>query len=428
MIGSHMLLILLTTLIASQGWEIIDQTDEEWASPEVQFDETVINPWDYVQSIHDDIHSVACHAFFTQTDGGFKWRLIIVGKDKLVVLQDWIVFLELNLPFDACGAVFSRNGQYSIVEGWTYEEDSPPEAKALLVRIDNGETTIFDPEPDDTACGLLLADDGTVVGVGRDFFIDYSPDLISTEIHDYEDLYIRHIGFSADSRVIILENVVDRPREILAFDWGGRLLWTTDIGDRTLANPVEVSMDGSLVGASFIHQGFMLLDGMTGEVLTEQFAGCQSSMAAISPDGSLIAIPTAFHPELHPVEQPDNLFLASVEELCASGSGEEILPPEGWGYTVGGISNTGEILICAFQSASPWDKKLALVDRNGELIWCSRVWSREEHKFTISPSFYNIDARLRSILYNISPDGSLVVYMDRETGHIHILSCKEAST
>ncbi|MCK4506370.1 MAG: hypothetical protein KAW14_12215 [Candidatus Aegiribacteria sp.] len=409
-----MLFVILAIVVGSHGFEILDQTDQEWVAPGYQIEETVINPFDYVESIGQSTPSVACYAFFPNPEDETVWRLIIVGRDKLVVLQeDWESPFELNLPFDTVGAVFSRNGRYVIVREGTYTND-----QAMLINIDSVEVSYFDPTPDDTKCGLVLADNGTVAGVGHDFLIDFSLDLKSSEVREYTDLYIRNIGISADSRIIVLENVIDRPREIMAFDWDGRFLWTVDIGDRTVVDPLAVSSDGSFAAASFTSDGFMLLDGITGRILTEQFVGYQSSYASISSDGSRLAIPTALSID----GRPDNMILAITDDLCRSGTLEEYRPQPGWGYSPKDINNNGECLITIFRTSSPWDSRLGLVDRNGELIWCSELWTGSEHNFSIAPNYYNIDLRLRSILGQISPVGSCAVYMDKDTGYIHILN------
>ncbi|MCK4506369.1 MAG: hypothetical protein KAW14_12210, partial [Candidatus Aegiribacteria sp.] len=276
----------------------------------------------------------------------------------------------------------------------------------------------FDPTPDDTRCGLVLADNGTVAGVGHDFLIDFSSDLMSAEIREYADLYIRNIGISADSRIIVLENVIDRPREIMAFDWDGRLLWTVDIGDKTVVCPIAVSMDGSLSAVTFASDGFILMDGATGEVLAEQYPGCQASYVSISADGSHLAFPTA----LQIGDRPYNMVLTHTEELNRSGTGQEFLPEEGYRYNPSDVNNTGYCLFSIFRIGASDYTKLGLIDSDGDLIWCSRVMNGLNREFSIAPNYYNIEIKLRSILRIITPSGSIFIYMDSETGNIHINS------
>ena len=408
-----MSLLLLTILIGVHGFEIPDQTDLEWVAPGYQIEEIVINPYDYVQSIGETTPSVACYVFFPNPEEDF-WRIIIVGKDKLVVLQeDWESPFELNLPFDAVGAVFSRSGKYVIIREGTYTND-----QAIRVNIETGEVTYFDPTPDNIQCGLLLADDGAVLGVLNNGFVDFSDDLYSADILEYDNLSARHIGYSADCRIIVLENVKDRPREIMAFDRDGMNLWSIDIGEISVSSWITVSSSGNYALVPSTSDGIKLIDATSGDILTDILPGCQSAFTCMTVDGFHLAIASA----LSPGTRPNDLILATLESLHRSDSRKEYIAETGWAYTPVGISSDGDCLLSISQTGPPGGSRLGLINNNGEVIWYSKYWDRLFNVFSISPNFYNLDINLRSIIRELAPGGSCLIYMDKCTGNIHIVS------
>jgi hypothetical protein len=318
----------------------------------------------------------------------------------------------MSFPFEAAGAVFSRNGSYTIIREGEHQDE-----QAILVDLSSGETQFFDPTPDGHICGLLLADTGDIVGVGTNYFLVFNPGLSAAEYIEYPDFSLRHLGMSAGTEILVFEDVFDSPREIRAFDWDGKPRWSIETGQMALANNLAVSDDGSLVGASFITDGFKVIDGSTGAILRDEFPGQQTSVASISQNSSRILVPE--------ISSPSQV----LRSLSVNPQGSQLEididtdfePQSGWGFATGDVCNSGSCLISAYINGPPGDDRLALIDEMGALVWCSRLWSRTERNYTISPNYYNSDYRLRTVLNRLSPDGSLIAYMDRETGQIHII-------
>jgi len=87
-----MLLIFMTALSVIPGWEIIDQTDEDWIAPGYSVATLhQIDPVEYAGSSMSetmDVLSIQCYSVFIDTPDGEKWQVILLFGDKLVLLQE----------------------------------------------------------------------------------------------------------------------------------------------------------------------------------------------------------------------------------------------------------------------------------------------------------------------------------------------------
>ncbi len=122
-IDMHLLLMALIGITTTQP-AILDQTDEEWTAPGYNvIEEVSINPLDYGEPIswgencNGPTASIGCQGFFVPTENGEKWRIIMLLKDKIVVLQEGEEAREILLTCSPRGIIYSRNGNYALIVG-----------------------------------------------------------------------------------------------------------------------------------------------------------------------------------------------------------------------------------------------------------------------------------------------------------------------
>lgn len=407
----YCIVYLALSLATTVSVDILDNADGEWIAPGYSVTERVlIDPYDYVMVMENDPRNIACQAFFVDTELGEKWRVIMVGSDKLVILQeDWEAPFEVVLPFSAFGAIYSRGGHFVIVKDGTadYNQD-----QALYVDIDRNITKYFDPTPDERwRNGMAVSDNGAVTAIGKDYIIDFDENLALSSIREYEETNFRYICTSATDAIIVMENVYDRPREIVAFDWDGNRLWEVDTGERTVVTQFGVSEDGSLVGASFIRNGILVIDGNTGRILWEHFDGMQASGIAFSPDNTHMAIPVPLEigelPNSFLVTDTANQFDDNDEIWCTPSSKWYFLFPDI-------INNDTNVLFHSQDVECLQITRVCLLDSDGILIWSSVPVRSNERSFYPSGNSSNFDYLLHGYPLALSMTEARVVYQGED--------------
>ena len=407
----YCIIYLALSLPTTVSVDILDSTDGEWIAPGYSVTELVlIDPWDYVTVIENDPRNIACQAFFVDTEQGEKWRVIIVGSDKLVVLQeDWEFPMEVVLPFSAYGAIYSRGGHFVIVRDGIADMNMD---QALYVDIDRNITKYFDPTPDGRwRNGMAVSDNGVVTAIGKDYILDFDENLALSSIREYEETYFRYRCTSATDEIIVMENVYDRPREILAFDWNGNRLWEVDTGERTVVTQFGVSEDGSLVGASFIGNGISVIDGNTGRILWERFDGMQASRIAFSPDNTHMAIPVP----LEPGGRPNNFVVTDTRKQFDDNDEICYIPSRLWRLLLPKyINNNSFTLFLGQNRDSHHVIYYGILDINGSLIWSSELVKSNEHSFDPIGNSFNFDNLLHGPPLALSMTEARVVYQGED--------------
>lgn len=358
----YCIVYLAISLATTVSVDILDNADGEWIAPGYSISEDIlINPFDYVTNIKNDPKNIACHAFFVDTEDGEMWRVIMVGSNRMVVLQENRENpMVVDFPFDAYGAVYSRGGRFVIIrDGELNTAD-----EALHIDIDNNIVRSFDPTPDGQQCGLFLSDNGTVAGMGTDIIVDFSQDLSTATVRHYDETYLRFHCSSAYDEIIVAENAYSRPREIVAFDWDGNELWTANTGDRTVVDPLAVSLDGTRIGVSFARSGAMIIDGDDGRILWEGFNGLQTSRIVFSPDASSAAFPAS----MSTGEFPYNFIALSFNEDDSFAERNWYMASSIWHALVPRyIDNNRNTLFYACKNESVLFRYCLCI--SGELIW-----------------------------------------------------------
>ncbi len=407
----HLLLIAFIGITTTQPG-ILDQTDEELTAPGYYIAEDIcIDPFIYISNMSNDPKNIACQAFFVDTEQGEKWRIIMVGSNRLVVLQeDMEIPLEVSLPFEAWGATYSRGGRFVIVRGGTGDRSID---QALYFDVANNITRIIDPSPDEHQCRLLLSDTGRIIAYKSGCFFIYDEYLNYTGYVKYDDMNFRFTTSSYTDNIIVTENVIDRPREILAFDWDGNLLWECDTGDRTVVTQLAVSQDGSIVVVPFTEHGIMVIDGNTGSLFWEYFDGMQTSTVAISPDNSYMSIPIPT--EIG--ELPNNFMVAGT-------SGDfngniQCQPSSRWHFLYPDFINDHRYVLFHTQDINnPQTIRRCLLAPNGALVWSSEPVNSGDLSFIPSANSFNNDYNLIGYPIALSSIEPRFVYQAEDGIHI----------
>ena len=85
----YYIIYLALSIATSVSVDVLDNTDGEWIAPGYTVSEDIlINPFDYVTNIENHPKNIACYAFFVDTEDGEMWRVVIVGSNRMVVLQE----------------------------------------------------------------------------------------------------------------------------------------------------------------------------------------------------------------------------------------------------------------------------------------------------------------------------------------------------
>jgi len=146
----------------------INPTDTEWTAPGVVVEELArVDLLAYGEPMNVGDESgrphLACQAFFIDTEEGVRWRVVVVYRDKVVVLDQNCEPREIYPGYDDCRyAVFSPNGRYVLV-GAEVGTEQAPECVYTLLGIEDASALRF---PRTFAYGrepvFWVADDGSV--------------------------------------------------------------------------------------------------------------------------------------------------------------------------------------------------------------------------------------------------------------------------
>ncbi len=406
----HIMLMVLIGITTTQP-AILDQTDEEWTAPGYRIVEEVsINPLDYGEPIswgencNGPTASIGCQAFFIPTEDGEKWRIIILLKDKLVVLQEDEEVRDIPLTCNPWSVIYSRNGKYVLVLGSVLEgsRDAIYSVEAEHVNIETGEVRTFQPLQNTGWTGMqFVNDDGSI------YRWDYTA---SNQLEYYDSdlnrMYAREINIGWGSRwahasggsiIAFLEigNI------LTVYDKTGELLWERELDVDLPSNPL-VSANGSVVLLA-TSSGLECYDGFTGEFLWEEF-----DTRASSP------VPSVFGYAWVAALRGSGLALGSNAE-----SRESIIdikyPAEAW--THGGpyaVAANGAFIAGSASKPPKYLnnhlRKILYFNCEGEILWMSSIFSIASNSLTLDRS-NNSELEL-GIGSNIQSDGKRFIYSD----------------
>lgn len=391
LISSLFMLILL-----SSNSILFEPFASEWTNPEATVvSEESIDLLQYgnplISSYPDDLPHLACQAFFVEEINGAIWRINILYRDKLFVLQHNTESIEIFPGFSDCRyAIFSANGRYALVGAET-GSDINPECTYSLIDVDK-KTVIRFPITFDEALEPVfwIGTDGSVAMLahGRrelrnslqtiqqaaipDTIFFYDSNLTLAGYHATQNgspLAVR----SADGSLMILKT----GDTITCLDNSGNLLWERAIS--ALSNhsteqfySLRLSADGSTFALSY-STGLFIFNAFSGHLLNTCSDFIFNTSLALSTTGNLWAgtyntfadVPqeSCMDIEYIVTGKRDNTGYTIVEGR-AEGACSAIIP-------ILFVSNEGEIIVCSRHQNSSVDRYFNLISRDGDLIWRS---------------------------------------------------------
>jgi hypothetical protein len=414
----------MTTLLASQGWDAINQSDDEWITPGYSVATLhQIDPVDYAGSNMSetrDVLSLQCYSVFVDTPDGDKWRVILLFGDKLVLLQEDSEVREFSIPDPGARDMrISPNGRWCIVTYRPHNLDDgvnwiERESRRELFDLDTGDRYNLD-QIRLTQDFALVSDNGELLVIRQECwefnFIQgiafYNP--ISGNIKEIEYFFGngQYYSRSADGSLTIVTESADQGY-LRAYDSRWHQVWR--IPAQGHSEPI-ITPDGELVYLVW-GTGLTVLDGDTGRTISKLFGGRNIRLPVLSSGGMYLAFEMFEYPDS--TCQASNWFIvAPVSSWLDDHRVIQLdLDPEIWAVPFPeGISDTGNVL---FRVYSPWRstfRKWGLLDNTGNLIWFSETFMTpgdpdpetgyDERSF----AWFNKDNP-----HAISSDGSRIIY------------------
>ena len=296
-----MLALIVSVLLAQSSLSSNTVPEDWWVAPGWTISSLVtIDPAEYAAPILHDAYYA--DAFIVSSGDKEVWRVVIVGDDKVVVLQeDWTSPREYILPSLTRRVATSTNGRFiavqSLREGaertvasdYIYHGDT-----AVLIDIDNWTAETFDPAPGGASAGLLVSGSGRVIGV-TDSNQDQLPGF---NVYDRENLSaapefvevkhsFRYFSFAKEKDVFVAGLPGYGFPAMGAFDWDGNLLWVFRIEEGDFPVDVQITPDGNTVFCLTRNGSIYKLDGRTGGILdSAEYAWPSNSMVTAVSNGS----------------------------------------------------------------------------------------------------------------------------------------------
>lgn len=418
---------LMLTLIGftTEQPAILDQTDEEWTAPgyRVVVEET-INPLDHGEPVswgencNGPTASIGCQAFFIPTEDGEKWRIVMLLKDKVVVLQEDEEPKEISLTCSPRGIVYSRNGRYAMVLGEVLDaaREYIYAVNAEYVNLDTGEVRTFEPMQNSGWSGMVFVnDDGSVYRWGylRGNNLEYyDPNL---DLAASSELSFQPLGMyshAADGSLIAFQ----RGRNIYVLNRECRLLWEME-SERIPTGAPMVSTDGSFILLSTRSGGGLeCFDGHTGEFMwSEMETGTTAPVPSLS--GHAWSVTFGNRGLLFGTDADSRESINYVR-----------YPAETWDHGVPvAVAENGSNLTMAV-SLPPFYRntqlrKLILTNSSGFIVWVSDKFSVASSPLLIHSDNRNTEHELGGGVYSIQSNGERFVYSDYE--YVRILRVEE---
>ena len=266
-------------------------SDTEWTAPGVEVEELArIDLLAYGESMYRPVNRngsthLACQAFFVEREDGIKWRVDIVYRDKVVMLEQDSDPVEFYPGFSDCRyAIFSPNGRYVMVGAEVGTEETP-ECVYTLIDLEE-ETSIRFQRTFDVALEPVfwVSTDGSVAmlaharrrlrGIPVTSDIAEAPDTLFLYEDDLTPIgfHMTPVGWprvrrSDDGNVVVL---MEQGGNLIGLDSSGKELWSRhDIGydgEDSQLYCQRISGDGSLFLSSR-KSGVYAYDACTGEYL-----------------------------------------------------------------------------------------------------------------------------------------------------------------
>ncbi len=404
-----MYLVSLACMVMSLVSSVLTFTPSEtdWTAPGVEVEELACidllaygEPINWPNDRSDNTH-LACQVFFVETDEGIKWRVDIVYRDKVVMLEQDSEPVEFYPGFNDCRyAIFSANGRYVMVGAEIGTEDYP-ECVYTLIDLE-GETGIRLQRTFERAKEPVfwVSTDGSVAmlahgrrRVNSDSSIPYSfeaPDtlyLYDNELNQ-SGYHVTPIGYprvriSDDGKTIV---ALMNGTELVGIDSSGSEIWSrSDIGSETEGRQIyglHLSGDGSLFLSSRL-SGAYAYDAQTGTHQYTVEGYCLNNSVAISESGEYWGASYGNRVGQDPFEYYYTGYIITYKSNTETISVAEI-------HAVDAMCNVGMNIRTVFddgamimQNNSIREHKdyLYLLEGNGEMCWQSQLLTEPSTKF-----------------------------------------------
>ncbi|MCK5787356.1 MAG: hypothetical protein KAH54_12465 [Candidatus Sabulitectum sp.] len=409
------LLIALLGITVTQP-NILDQTDEEWTAPGYRvIEEVSINPLDYGEPIswgencNGPTASIGCQAFFMPTEDGEKWRIVMLLKDKLVVLQEDEEPREIPLACSPTGIIYSRNGRFALVLGncISGSRSAIYAIESEYVNIDTGEVRVFEAMQSTGWTGMqYVNDDGSIYRwdyTAVNLLEYYDPDLnlvFSREINI--GWFTRYAHASGGSTILLAI-----PNLLTVYDKNGTLLWEKELEVDLPCDPL-ISADGSVVLLATSY-GLECYEGFTGELLWEEYE-----------TGTLAPVP-AVSGRAWAVLLRGRGLVSGSDAISRESIIDMRYPAETWGHGVpSAVADNGITLSRAGSLPPEYQNgnltKMIYSSSEGVIIWISSLFSVASSPLNIAGS-NNTEVELR-LGSSIQLSGERFAYSDYSTVRI----------
>ena len=427
----HFVLIALIGITTTQP-PLVDQAgDNSWTAPDYRIVEEIsINPLDYGEPIgwSGDQAKIACQMFFVPTDEGEKWRVVMIFKNKVVVLQEDAEVRDIALTCSPAGAVFSRSGRYVLVQGYLNNQDYDE-----LINIDTGEIKPYLFRQDTGWSGyVFVCDNGStarssygdmyrtdpgqiqIIDSNLNVLVDWI-DQTSGTWQDTQYPAHRHngggIGIAANGSLFLRSFKVGGEDEIqvTAYDGNGEILW-----ESSDCPALTITSDGMYIILSY-PSGISTMDARTGELLQHYDLEEYLNAPTCSSTGHAWAVQLRGTRGHYAEDQrydarrglawgtdpneADNMNVLSY----VSNNWDHINP-----YRVaesGSVLGIATALPRSGHNHAIW--KFVYVNSHGEIVWTSQIVNLnvEQSPYMIAASNFNHEHELGSIPSVIQSDG-----------------------
>ena len=407
---SYLIIALLGITVTQPN--ILDQTDEEWTAPGYRvIEEVSINPLDYGEPVswgencNGPTASIGCQGFFIPTENGEKWRIILLLKDKLVVLQEDEEPRDISLTCSPLGIIYSRNGRYALVLGeiTSGSRSAIYARKTEYINIDTGEVRQFEPMQNSGWTGMqFVNDDGSIYRwdyTAVNLLEYYDPDLNLVFSRETNIAWGSRWGHASGGSVIVF---LEAGNVLRVYSNTGELLWERELDVNLPSNPL-VSANGLVVLLATSY-GLECYEGSTGELLWEEYE-----------TGTLAPVPSVSGRAWAVLLRGRGLVFG--EDVASRESIIDIrYPARSWSHGVpAAIATTNRAVLVICGSLPPEYQngnlsKLIYVNDNGVIVWVSTLFSVASSPLNINRSD-NVEVELR-LGSSIQADGKRFIYSD----------------
>ena len=429
----HVLMLALIGITVTQP-PLVDQAgDGSWTAPGYTVEEIVtINPLDYGEPIGwaGEQACISCQMFFVETDQGEKWRIVIVFRDKVTVLQEDEEQRDIPLTCTPQGAIYSRGGRYMLVQG---SLNSQPYDE--LISIDSGEVTpylfrqqtgwggyVFVCDNGSTARSsygqMFRSDPGRIQMIDSDLnvLMDWEDQTTGTMEGTRNPIHLHNhgsIGVAANGSLFLrsFSPADERTVYVTAYDGDGNILWESSDCLYML-----ITSDGEYL---ILADGYdiITMDASTGEILqnyTREEGGLNAPTCSPTGHAWAVQLRDGLAWGIKPSD-PDNMNSLSYTSV-------------NWGHiNPYRISKQGYVLgtgTARPPSGYPHHvKRFILVSNRGDIVWISSVFSLGSNPLRVHSCNYNHELELGGIPCALQSDGMRFAYSDYEM--LRIFSVEE---